>query len=77
MNDGSINSISNSALGRAVGQHNLDSLLSQFEGRWGKAVKLIEKLSEENSFLQDQLRDLEEKLGTLEKQLQDTNQRLR
>ncbi|HIJ83562.1 MAG: hypothetical protein HW380_1487 [Magnetococcales bacterium] len=74
MDDGSTNSNSYAASGKTV-EHNLDSLLSQLEGQWDKAAELIMRLSEENSFLQERLRDLEEQLGDLDMQLQEAKQR--
>ncbi|MBF0421233.1 MAG: hypothetical protein HQL77_03885 [Magnetococcales bacterium] len=76
MNDGSLNPHSHASFGRAVGQPDLDALLSQLETRWGRVAKHIVDLEEENSFLQDRLRELEEQLGELDRQLQEAKQRV-
>lgn len=62
--------------GTAAGQGTLDGLLSQLEIRWGKMAELIVKLREENSFLQEQLRDREEKTGQLEAKCHEAEHRV-
>lgn len=71
MNDGSLNSHSSASFGGA----DLDSLFSQLEVRWERAAKHMVTLEEENSFLQERLRELEEQLGELDRQLQEAKQR--
>ncbi|MBF0146418.1 MAG: cell division protein ZapB [Magnetococcales bacterium] len=51
----------------------LMDLLSQLELRWGRMLELIGKLRDENAFLQEQLRDREEKSVLLETRHQEAN----
>ncbi|HAT49581.1 MAG: hypothetical protein HQL75_05185 [Magnetococcales bacterium] len=59
-----------------AGQSHLENLIGQLEIRWGRMMDLIGRLRDENAFLQEQLREREEKSGTFESRYQEANQRV-